>query len=57
MVASLLVAGEYAETVKDGKFVDVVEYQDGRGFLPEARDYLKAHETILKKADAEGASA
>lgn len=57
VVAGLLqsAAGEYAEAVKDGKFVAVVEYQDGRGFLLEARDYLKAHEAVLKKKDAEGA--
>ncbi len=56
VVAGLLqsAAGEYAEAVKDGKFAAVVEYQDGRGFLMEARDYFKAHQAILKKKDAEG---
>jgi len=46
-------AGEYGEAVKDGKFVAVVEYQDGRGFILEARDYFEKNKAILAAKDAE----
>lgn len=44
---------EYDEALEDGRFVAVHEYQDGRGFVGAARDYLDSHQATLKKQNKE----
>lgn len=45
-------AEEYEEAVKDGRIANVVEYEDGRGFIAEAKALLDAHAAVLKAGDA-----
>jgi len=44
---------EYDEALEDGQFVAEHEYQDGRGFVLAAQDYMKAHQAMLKKQNKE----
>ena len=44
---------EYDEALEDGRFVAEHEYQDGRGFVLAARDYLQDHQGMLKKQNKE----
>ena len=44
---------EYDEALEEGRFVAVHEYQDGRGFVSSARDYLDSHQATLKKQNRE----
>ena len=43
---------EYEEAVDDGEFVNVVEYQDGRGFVLTARESLERHAELFREAGA-----
>lgn len=45
-------ADEYGAAFEDGKLVAVVEYQDSRGFVGEARRLLGTSRAALEKADA-----
>ncbi|MEE3170495.1 MAG: hypothetical protein VX324_10285 [Pseudomonadota bacterium] len=44
---------EYDEALEDGRFVAEHEYQDGRGFVLTAQDYLKNNQGMLKKQNKE----
>ena len=44
-------AGEYEEAFADGRLVAPVEYQDGRGFVTEAKRLVKDREAALAQAD------
>lgn len=44
---------EYDEALDGEQFVAVHEYQDGRGFVLSARDYLDRHKAVLKKQNKE----
>ena len=44
-------AGEYEEAFADGRLVAPVEYQDGLGFVAEARRLVKDREAALAQAD------
>jgi len=44
---------EYDEALEGEQFVAVHEYQDGRGFVRAARDYLEGHEGLLKRENKE----
>lgn len=46
-------ADEYAEAITDGRIANVVEYQDARGFVWEARRLIAGIEDQLKAKDAE----
>ncbi|MGQ7249740.1 hypothetical protein ACUN9Y_20705 [Halomonas sp. V046] len=43
---------EYDEAVEDGSFHDVLEYQDGRGFVLTARESLETHAELFRQAGA-----
>ncbi|MCO7217780.1 MULTISPECIES: hypothetical protein [unclassified Halomonas] len=43
---------EYEEAVDDGEFKNVVEYQDGRGFVLTARESLERHADMFRQAGA-----
>lgn len=44
---------EYDEALEEGRFVAEHEYQDGRGFVMAARDYLESQQGMLKKQNKE----
>ena len=44
---------EYDEALDEGRFVAEHEYQDGRGFVLAARDYLESQQATLKKKNKE----
>jgi len=44
---------EYDEALEDGRFVAVHEYQDGRGFVLAAREYLERNKAGLMKQNKE----
>jgi hypothetical protein len=46
-------AHEYGEAVEDGKFVNTVEYQDGRGFAHVGHQLLILNEDLISAADPE----
>ena len=46
-------AAEYAEAIEGDRFANVVEYQDSRGFLLEARDLFARSRAALEAKDAE----
>jgi hypothetical protein len=45
-------ADEYEEAIKDGRIAEIVEYEDGRGFMGEAQAFWTAHAAVLKGKDA-----
>lgn len=44
---------EYDEALDEGQFVAVHEYQDGRGFVRAAREYLDGQQALLKRDNKE----
>jgi len=50
-------ASEYKEAVVDGKLANVVEYQDGRGFMMALGQFLAGQEKAMKTKSAEGYAA
>lgn len=46
-------ASEYAEALEDGRFANVVEYQDGHGFVTETDALLRRHEGVLAATGAD----
>jgi hypothetical protein len=44
---------EYDEALENGRFVAEHEYQDGRGFVMSARDYLASNQAMLKRQNKE----
>ena len=44
---------EYDDALENGRFVAEHEYQDGRGFVMSARDYLDSHQSMLKQQNTE----
>ncbi|WP_341581038.1 hypothetical protein [Marinobacter metalliresistant] len=44
---------EYDGALENGRFVAEHEYQDGRGFVRSAREYLNNHQVVLKKRNKE----
>ncbi|WP_165819286.1 hypothetical protein [Tamilnaduibacter salinus] len=53
LVLTKQAALEYDEAIDGQRFVADHEYQDGRGFVLAARDYLKEQSASLKKVDAD----
>lgn len=45
-------ASEYFAAIEDGRFANVVEYQDGRGFVTEVGAFLQRHEKMMATHDA-----
>jgi hypothetical protein len=50
-------ADEYAEPIADGAVVNLIEYQDGRGFVAVVQDRLATIMPELRQADASRAAA
>lgn len=46
-------ASEYEVAVTDGKFTNVAEYQDGRGFVAATARYLAGYEKLLRTKNSE----
>lgn len=46
-------ASEYGQALEDGRFANVVEYQDGSGFVAETDALLRRHETALAAGNVE----
>jgi hypothetical protein len=47
-------ADEYAESIENGRVAEAHEYQDARGFLLEAGDYLQQNASALRAANDAG---
>jgi hypothetical protein len=53
VLALTAAAEEYAEAVENGRIANGVEYQDSRGFVLIAQDYLAAHAEALRAKDSD----